>query len=456
MRRAGFQLKLSLIFISALTLILIVTTYFVYQKAIIRQKESLRLRILDLAKLSSMLIDGDKLVQIKPEMESQNTLAYKEIKVVLTKIKTTDPIIDDVYTMIKSNEDNVLIFLVDAGDKNNIIAYCGERYDIAKIPRIKEAFIRPAVDDQPIADKWGIWLSGYAPVYNRDDKVVAIVGLDVSAASIRQIQLSLARSVLGVLILAIIVSILLGWLVGRGITRPLRLLIKGIKGVERGNFGHKIKVKSGDELEELGAAFNKMNDGLKEAQNKIQQHYLDTIKSLARVLDAKDGYTKGHSERVAFYAVNIAKHMKLPPREIKLLEDICILHDIGKIGIPEKILYKPESLTDEEWRVIKMHPKIGEEILENIETLRPGLTIVRDHHERPDGKGYPRGLRLDEVSLLASIVIVADAYDAMTSDRPYRKSFTKNQAITVLRENKNTQFDSQIVDIFINYLQEDI
>ncbi|MBU0502805.1 MAG: HD domain-containing phosphohydrolase [Candidatus Omnitrophota bacterium] len=455
MKRVGFQLKLSLVFISALTIILIATTYFVYQKAVIQQKENLRQRIIDLAKLSSLLIDGDKLVQIKPEMESQDTLAYKEIRSILQKIKIVDPLIDDVYTMIKSNKENVLLFLVDAGDKNNIIAYCGERYDVTNMPRMKEAFIRPAADDDLIADKWGIWLSGYAPVRNQNGEVVAIVGLDVSAASIRQMQLSLARSILGVLILAIIVSFLLGWLVGRGITSPLRLLIKGTKEVEKGNFNYKVKVKSGDELEELGSAFNKMNDGLKNAQNKLQQHYLDTIKSLARVLDAKDGYTKGHSERVAFYAVNIARHLKLPPRELKLLEDICILHDIGKIGIPEKILYKSEPLTDEEWRVIKMHPKIGEEILENIETLRPGLTIVRDHHERPDGKGYPRGLRLDEVSLLASIVIVSDAYDAMTSDRPYRKAFTKNQAIAVLKENKSTQFDPRIVEAFIDYLQED-
>lgn len=171
-------------------------------------------------------------------------------------------------------------------------------------------------------------------------------------------------------------------------------------------------------------------------------------------MEAKDPYTRGHSERVKRYAVNIAKRLGLSDGEIRLLEDICILHDIGKIGVPEKILAKPGSLSEEEWQIVKMHPIIGERILQHIEFLKPGLSIVRDHHERPDGKGYPHNLKVDEISLLASIVSVADAFDAMTSQRPYRKAFTRDEATAIFKENKGRQFNSHVVEIFISWLKE--
>lgn len=454
MKRLGFQLKLSIIFVALLLIVLATTTYFIYQRAIVQQKEELRGKILSLAKLSSMLIDADKHSQIKPEMSSQNTAFYKEIKAVLKKIRDIDPLIDSVYTMVKTEKENIWMFVVDAGDRRGVIAYCGERYDVSHLPEMQLAFEMPSVDKEPSADKWGIWLSGYAPIYNRQGEAVAIVGLDVSARSIRQLQLLLAKKFLCVLAFGIVLSLLACWFVARGITRPLLRLILGVREVERGNFEKKVDVKSNDEIQELAAAFNKMTAGLKETQEKLQRSYLNTIQSLAQALEAKDPYTRGHSERVKRYAVDIAGRLGLSSEEIRLLEDICVLHDIGKIGIPENILAKPSSLSEEEWRIIKMHPIIGEKILQHIEFLRPGLSIIRDHHERPDGKGYPNSLKMEDISLLASIVAVADAFDAMTSNRPYRKAFTKDETIAVLKQNKGSQFDSRVVDVFIDYLKE--
>jgi len=455
MKRMGFQIKLSIIFITLIVIILVVTTYFIYCGAIMQQKEELRGKILDLAKLASMLIDGDKHSQIKPALESQNTALYKEIKAVLKKIRDIDPVIDSVYTMVKTSKKNIWMFVVDSGDrKRAVTAYCGERYDISRFPDMQPAFDMPSVDRELTVDKWGVWLSSYAPIYNRQGQAVAIVGLDVSGRSIRQMHLLLAKRFLGVLTFGIILSLLMGWLVARGITQPLRSLILGVREVEGGNLQKKVNVKSKDEIQELAVAFNKMTAGLRETQAKLERYYLNTIQSLAKALEAKDSYTRGHSERVTRYAVGIAQRLGFSEEEIKLLEDICILHDIGKIGVPEKILSKPSPLSEEEWKVIKMHPIIGEDILKQIEFLKPGLSIVRDHHERPDGKGYPSGLKKDEIPLMASIVAVADAFDAMVSDRPYRKAFTKEEAVRIIKENKNIQFDSRVVDIFIDYLRE--
>lgn len=454
MRSIRVQVKLSIIFIALVSGALLTTTYFIYQQAVIQQKENLRSRILVLAKVASMFIDGDKHSQIKPTMESQDTPLYKEVRQELRKVRDIDPLIYDVYTMVKTNNEDNLMFVVDSGDKERIIAYCGERYNISKMPQMKSAFVSPTVDRDFSTDKWGVWLSGYAPVFNSSKEVVGIVGLDISAASVHDMEKVLARRFALVLILGILISLLTAWIVAEGITSPLRMLMLAVREIQHGNFKYRVNIKSRDELRELASAFNNMTDTLMQAQFKLQEYYLNTIKSLARALEAKDPYVKGHSERVTFYAVNIAKRMNLPESDVKLLEDLCILHDIGKIGIPEDVLNKVDLLTDEEWRLIKMHPKIGEDILEHIESLRPGISIVKDHHERVDGKGYPRGLSKEEISRLAAIVTVADSFDAMTSDRPYRKALTKNEAIAELKEKRETQFDGEVIDVFLAYLQE--
>lgn len=428
--------------VSALT----ITTFFVYQKDVAGQKEELRARILDLAKLAGLFINGDEHSQIKPVMESQGTALYKQISGTLKAIRDTEPLIDSVYTMVKSDKENIWMFVADSGDKRKRTAYCGERYDISGMPQMQTAFDGPNVDNEFTVDKWGVWLSGYAPIYNSQRQAVAIVGLDVSARSVMQMRSALTKRFLWILISGIIFSLFMGWFAAKGVTGQLNKLILGVREVGRGNFAHKVNVGSKDEIGELAGAFNKMTDGIQKARAKLQQHYLDTIRSLARALEAKDPYTKGHSERVAEYAILVAKHLGRSEEEIMLLENLCVLHDIGKIGIPENILNKKSSLSEEEWRQIKRHPEIGEDILRHIEFLRPGMAIVRHHHERPDGKGYPQGLKEEEISLLASVVSVADAFDAMTSGRSYRKAFTREEAIAIIKKNAGSQFDSHVVD----------
>lgn len=178
------------------------------------------------------------------------------------------------------------------------------------------------------------------------------------------------------------------------------------------------------------------------------------IKAFIHSIEAKDKYTQGHSERVAQYSVDIAKQMKLSRRQIQLIRQGAILHDIGKIGISDQILNKPGRLSDEEFEAIHAHPLIGVRILEEVGLEPEVLEMVRSHHERMDGKGYPEGAHGSDLSLASRILCVADAYDAMTSDRPYRKGMDLDKVISIMNECKGTQFDPEIVDAFIAFLEK--
>ncbi len=182
----------------------------------------------------------------------------------------------------------------------------------------------------------------------------------------------------------------------------------------------------------------------------IKENYLRTIKALAIAVDAKDAYTHGHSENVMRYSEIMARYMKLSEVEIDRIRNGGLLHDIGKIGIPGYILNKPEPLTDEEFNgVMKTHPTLGANIIKDVPFLQELNPIILYHHENYDGSGYPLGLSGDSIPLDAKIVHVTDAYEAMTSNRPYRKSLGSTEAVKRLRACSGTQFDPQLVDIFI-------
>ena len=180
------------------------------------------------------------------------------------------------------------------------------------------------------------------------------------------------------------------------------------------------------------------------------------IQALAGTVDAKDRYTNGHSMRVAKYASEIAMRMGLSQQEQENIYYTGMLHDIGKIGVPDEIINKPGRLTDEEFAIIKTHPVIGSEILKNITEI-PGMYLgTRGHHERYDGKGYPDGLAGEEIPLQARIIAVADSYDAMTSHRSYRKLLPQEVVRREIEQGKGTQFDPEIADIMLRMIDADI
>jgi len=186
----------------------------------------------------------------------------------------------------------------------------------------------------------------------------------------------------------------------------------------------------------------------------IEHTYFETIMALALAVEAKEPHTAGHSKRVGFYAVKIAEEMGVEEDTTKILKHAGLLHDIGKIGIKDDILLKAGPLTPEEWRVMQQHSVIGEAILKPVRSLTKVAEMVRCHHEWYDGSGYPDGLKADQIPLGARVLTVADSYDAMSTDRPYRKRLTLEEAKSELRKGAGKQFDPRVIDAFLKVLSE--
>lgn len=187
---------------------------------------------------------------------------------------------------------------------------------------------------------------------------------------------------------------------------------------------------------------------------KLKENYSKTVLMLANALEARDKFAQGHSERVAYASVCIAKRFNIAQAEIDRLYSACMLHDIGRIGVPEEIYRKPGKLDEDDLIYIKAHTTIAERILSPVPDFKEMIPIIKHHHERVDGKGYPDGLKGEEIPFLARIVAVADTFDAITSDRPYRSGKPFEEAIRMIEDSKGTQLDSKIVDVFLSMLKE--
>ena len=210
-------------------------------------------------------------------------------------------------------------------------------------------------------------------------------------------------------------------------------------------------VKSIDQMREI----KRINEELSETNQKLEKAYMESIETLRFTVEAKDPYTKGHSDRVAQYSVLIGKKMGLSEEDQKTLLIGGLFHDIGKIGVPDTILRKPDKLTDEEYSEIKNHPSIGAHILAPATIFREIIPIVKHHHEKYDGKGYPSQLKGDSIPLFARIAAVADTFDAMTSKRTYRDARPIETVIAEIERCKGTQFDPKIADIFLDILRNE-
>jgi HD-GYP domain-containing protein (c-di-GMP phosphodiesterase class II) len=194
--------------------------------------------------------------------------------------------------------------------------------------------------------------------------------------------------------------------------------------------------------------------------DKRKRLFLHTTIALAAAIDAKDHYTHGHTSRVTNYSLAIARRLALRMKDAsdpQFMEDLhvsSLLHDIGKIGIPESILNKQGPLDEQEQKKMQEHPLVGAVILQPISELRASALGVRYHHERYDGSGYPEGLKGEQIPLIASVITVADAYDAMTTDRPYRKGLSRMQAVEEIRKQSGTQFHPQVAEVFVELINE--
>jgi putative nucleotidyltransferase with HDIG domain len=248
-------------------------------------------------------------------------------------------------------------------------------------------------------------------------------------------------------------ALALGVLFARRLSRPITRLADSTRAVAVGQYGASVEVTGTAEIADLSENFNIMSASIRDAFERVQKAarenqelFIASIRALAAAIDAKDPYTRGHSERVARYSSAIAKELALPTEEARKVRLSALLHDVGKIGVDDRIIRKPTALTDEEFDLMKAHPVKGAAIMEAIPQMADIIPGMKYHHEKWEGGGYPEGLKGEQIPLQARIVAVADAFDAMTTTRPYQKAMEVSYVLERLREMSSKRFDGQVVE----------
>jgi putative nucleotidyltransferase with HDIG domain len=254
-------------------------------------------------------------------------------------------------------------------------------------------------------------------------------------------------------ILTILVSMIISVWSARSMTKPLDVLIEGTRAIARGDFSQRVELKSRTEVADLAHTFNGMAEGLekfvadlKHAAEENRGLFLSSIQMLAGAVDEKDPYTRGHSDRVTRYSVLLAQELGLTQDEIEIVRVAAQLHDVGKIGIEDRVLKKPGALSAEEYELMKAHTTKGANILRPVHQLKEMIPGIELHHETLDGRGYPYGLQGDEIPLLARIITVADVFDAMTTHRPYQTAMEPDDVVQRINAKASVKFDPQVVD----------
>jgi response regulator RpfG family c-di-GMP phosphodiesterase len=280
------------------------------------------------------------------------------------------------------------------------------------------------------------------------NRSVGYVGVALNAdgwqAGIGQLRLLLVLLFAAASLIALVVGIALAHF----ITRPIDDLVGAIRRVGAGDLKHRAPAGPQNEIGYLASAFNEMTAGLETKTEQLERAYLSTLEALARALDARDPFTFEGSSRIAAICQEIAVAMDLSSEERQALHRSALLHDIGELGVDDRILRKTTPLTEDEFAIIQRHPVTGYTMLKDLPFLESSLAGIRHHHERWDGTGYPDHLRSLEIPLPARILTVADAFDAMTSDRAHRRSFSFEFAARALRAGAGSQFDPAVVQAF--------
>jgi putative nucleotidyltransferase with HDIG domain len=303
-------------------------------------------------------------------------------------------------------------------------------------------------------------LGTYSPILNVGWGIIVQKRLSVAYFAVDQMRSETIRW--GVVV--ILLSLVVGIYSAKSITRPLDKLTRTARSIAQRDFTQRADVRSRTEIGELAETFNHMAEDiqhyigdLQEASAQNRQLFMDSIEMIAAAVDAKDPYTKGHSGRVSQYSVMLAKELGLPEEEVSKVRVSATLHDVGKIGVEDRVLKKPGVLTNEEFEIMKRHTVMGYEIVRQVKQLEQMLPGIRWHHEALNGKGYPDGIKGDEIPLLVRIISVADTFDAITTDRPYQAGRDFPSAMEILRKHAGTKYDPIVVDaLYASYAKGDL
>ncbi len=357
-----------------------------------------------------------------------------------------------------TNDNLALATYVDSVTKNEGVMYSmildekGTILAHSRIENVGKSYLEPSgvrpltneeVLIQPYLNKNGVSIQDIAlPIMLRNGVRIGSVHIGMSQLAIDRLVNQTFRDSLsiaaGLLIIGIIISIFLTSIM----LKPVGELMQVAKALGEGNLDCRIKVKGRNELAVLGQAFNEMATHLKEL-------YIDVLRAMAKALESRDKFSAGHDQRVAEYAAACARNIRLSKDEVENIRLAAQVQSLGHIAVPDSIMEKTGRLTPEEYEKLKEHPVIGAEILSQIKALRGTIPLVRHHHERFDGQGYPAGLRGKQIPLGARILAVADAFDAMISVQKHRKAISRQAALEEIQKGSGTQFDPEIVEAFI-------
>ena len=361
------------------------------------------------AKMTAAVIDPEKIDEYL--LKGKEAPGYEQTESALYNIRDNSVGIQYLYVFQVKEDGCHVIFDLDAdGD---------EAYEPGEVVRFEEQDLLTCKETEPIEmEDWIEWvITVYYPVYDQNGNFVCYVGADASLADVRSSML------------AFLINVVLGFSVLFGIAAIITV--------------------------KLSRNYYKISEweALVEKERKDKQLIREMVMAFAKLVDMKDEYTNGHSFRVAEYTAMLTRELGYDEETVEKYYNIALMHDIGKIGIPQEVLNKADKLTDEEYDIMKSHTTLGYNVLKDI-SIMPELSIgAGAHHERPDGKGYPRGLKGDEIPMVAQIIAVADTFDAMYSSRPYRKRMDFEKVISIMKEVSGTQLSSDVMDAFLRLVE---
>ncbi|MFH1593528.1 MAG: HD domain-containing phosphohydrolase [Candidatus Omnitrophota bacterium] len=419
---------------------------FNYQQSRAILTENIGIGLKTVAQTAALGIDAEELDKIK----SAGDRSYKHIRDYLLKVKTYNQIKAPLYILKRVGYTKALL-LVTTEEGSPI----GASYEVN--PTLKKTLTTGNSNFSPIyKDTNGTWISAYAPIKDGGNYISGILELNYHVeAFVKQLRDTLLKT---------IVLCSLGFVIGAFLGIPLLnptlnridVLRIAAEEIEKGNYNYAVTINSKDELGLLAQAFEKMRNGIKDYIEKLKESWLkekrahlESVKALSEAIAVREPYTKGHIERVSKYSELIARELALPAGEIEIIKYGCIIHDIGKIGIDINIINKASKLTSAEYEDMKQHPYLGTKIIDGVDFLEKAKDIILYHHERYDGTGYPKGLKGEDIPINARVVALADVYDAMTSDRPYRGKSEAREIVERIKNESGKQFDPKIVDAFL-------